>query len=76
VSSEAPLCECEGCTALAIFLVTWPGKSPLRMCLVDGARAAGVAEVMGFKLDLRNIPGATCGVRLGEPTLRQLLEIE
>lgn len=71
------LCECEGCEAFAILTMTWPGKPPLRVCLVDGARAAGLAESMGFKLDLRLIPGSSCGVPAhGQPTLRQLLEIE
>jgi len=72
-----PLCECTECEGFAVFTMAWPGKPPLRVCLVDGARAAGVAEAMGFKLDLRLIPGASCGVPAhGRPTLRQLLEIE
>jgi len=74
---DPPLCEQEGCSAFAVFTMAWPGKPPLRVCLVDGARAAGVANAMGFKLDLRLIPGASCGVPVhGQPTLRQLLEIE
>lgn len=74
---DPPLCEQDDCSAFAVFTMTWPGRAPLRVCLVDGARAASLAESMGFKLDLRLIPGSSCGVPAhGRPTLRQLLEIE
>lgn len=73
---DPPLCECSGCEAFAVFTVTWPGKDPLRMCAVDGARAARIAEAIGFKLDIRQIPGTSIYGTPPPPTLRQLLEIE
>ncbi len=73
---DPQLCECSGCEAFAIFTMVWPGGPPQRVCLVDGSRAARIAEAMGFKLDIRPIPGATVGVRMGGPSLRQLLEVD
>jgi len=73
------LCESSDCgEAYAIFAMLWPGSSEaLRVCLACGARAAAIAEAMGFKLDIRSIEGASIyGDQKVTPSLRQLLEVE
>lgn len=48
-------CEQVGCPLDAVVAFTWPGRAELGACLHHALVAAGIADAMGFKLDVHRI---------------------
>lgn len=47
-----PPCNQAGCTEPASHVVYWPGQPGQPICPVHGVKARGIAETMGFHLEV------------------------
>lgn len=53
-------CETTTCEGLAGWRFTWPGQNEMRVCTRCAARATGVAEAMGFDLEVKRLAIVLC----------------
>jgi hypothetical protein len=54
-------CETTTCQGEAGWRFTWPGQGELHVCARCAARAAGVAEAMGFDLEIKPLSTPIAG---------------
>ena len=45
-------CSQEGCSETAVVQFIWPGRTPMIACEEHGQKARGVAQALGFRLNL------------------------
>lgn len=50
----ANTCQSDGCRAEAAYTVFWPSQTR-RFCLSHASQAKGLADALGFNLDMRRI---------------------
>lgn len=53
-------CETNMCEGFAAWRYTWPGRNETRVCTRCAARAVGVAEAMGFDLEVKPLHVVMC----------------
>lgn len=53
-------CETRSCESSARWRFTWPGRNEMRVCTRCAARAVGVAETMGFDLQVKPLAVVLC----------------
>ena len=53
-------CETTTCEGEAEWRFTWPGRPEMQTCTRCAARAVGVAEAMGFDLEVRRVVVVLC----------------
>jgi hypothetical protein len=53
-------CETTTCEGEAGWRFTWPGEAEKQVCVRCAARASGVAEAMGFDLEVRRLTVVLC----------------
>lgn len=53
-------CETTTCEGEAQWRYTWPGRPEMQVCARCAARASGVAEAMGFDLEVRRVVVVLC----------------
>jgi hypothetical protein len=53
-------CETTTCEGEQGWRYTWPGRPEMFVCVRCAARASGVAEAMGFDLEVRRVTVVLC----------------
>lgn len=53
-------CETNTCEGFGAWRYTWPGRNEMRVCTRCAARAVGVAEAMGFDLEVKPVQLVMC----------------
>lgn len=53
-------CETTTCEGEQAWRFTWPGRNEMRVCVRCAARASGVAEAMGFDLEVKRLTVVLC----------------
>lgn len=53
-------CETTTCEGEQAWRFTWPGRPEMHVCVRCAARASGVAEAMGFDLEVKRLTVLLC----------------
>ncbi len=53
-------CDTTTCEGEAGWRYTWPGRNEMQVCTRCAARATGVAEAMGFDLEVKRLVVVLC----------------